>query len=189
MRVGIFGGTFDPPHVGHQIVAADACEALRLDRLLWVPAAEPPHKQGVARTPAPLRLEMTRAAVRGDARFAVDDLELRRAGPSYSVDTLRALRTRYPEGPLFFLMGADQARELHSWREPAEVVRLARVAVLSRGGEAVPEDTGFPLHPLPVTRVDLSATEIRLRVAAGRDVRYLVPDAVREIIEREELYR
>lgn len=185
----MFGGTFDPPHLGHLIVAQDAWRELALDRVLFVPAAVPPHKRGRVTAPAALRLAMLEAATAEDARFAVDDLELRRAGPSYTVDTLRALRERDAAGTFFFLLGADQFREFHSWREPREIARLATLVVLSREGA----DTGAPALDVPcrrlaVTRVDISATEIRRRVATGEPIRYLVPPGVEDVIRREGLY-
>lgn len=189
MRIGVFGGTFDPPHLGHLMVAADAHEALELDRLLLVPSAVHPFKGGSVRAPAELRVEMVRAAVRGDDRFEVDDVELRRPGPSYTVDTLRALRGRHPEAEIFFLLGADNLRELPAWREPEEIARLATLAVISRGGEHAGPDLPYPALPVRVRRVDVSATEVRRRVGAGKSIRYLVPEAVREIIAREALYR
>jgi nicotinate-nucleotide adenylyltransferase len=189
VRLGIFGGTFDPPHLGHLIAAQDAFSALGLDRVLFVPAAVPPHKQGGVSTPAEARLEMLRAAVAGDPRFEVDDLELRRPGPSYTVDTLRELRRRDPSASLSILMGVDQFCALHTWREPLEIARLAEVVVLTRDGIV---DVGTPLdipyRLVPVTRIDLSATEIRRRVAAGEPIRYLVPPAVESIIVREGFY-
>ncbi|CAN5577527.1 nicotinate-nucleotide adenylyltransferase [soil metagenome] len=186
--IGVFGGTFDPPHLGHLIVAADVCVALELDRLLLIPAAVPPHKLAQVEATAEQRLEMVRAAVRGDARFEVDDLELRRPGPSFTVDTLHTLRTRFPESRLYFLIGADALREIHSWREPEEVARLAQLIVFARDGQQAPTMHGISAQPVPVTRVDISASEIRRRVRTGIPIRYLVPDAVREIIERENLY-
>ena len=190
MRLGVLGGTFDPPHVGHLIVASDVCAALGLDRLLFVPAAAPPHKRGRVCAPAALRLEMVRAATAGDARFEVDDLELRREGESYSADTLRQLAAREPDAQLFFVIGVDQLREFASWREPDVVARLATLVVVSRAGEDAADagEVAFPVLPVQVTRIDLSATEIRSRVQDGEPIRYLVPDAVREIIEREGLY-
>lgn len=189
MRLGIFGGTFDPPHLGHLIVASDACEALELDRLILIPAAEPPHKRGRVMTTATQRLEMVRAAIRGDPRFEVDDLELRRHGPSYTVETLRALSERHPDAELFFLVGVDQMRELRSWREPDEVARLACLSVLTRGGEHPDPDTPFRHRVVPVTRIDLSATDIRARVREGKSVRYLVPEGVERLIEEWGLYQ
>jgi nicotinate-nucleotide adenylyltransferase len=188
-RIGVLGGTFDPPHVGHLMVAADAFAALGLDRLLLVPSAAPPHKRGRVCASAEQRLAMVRAAVDGDDRFQVDDLELRRPGASYSVDTLRHLSARHPGAELFFIIGTDQLREFQSWREPEEVVRLARLTVMAREGESAPPDGPFPARPVAVTRIDLSATEIRRRVESGESIRYFVPDAVIEIIEREGLYR
>jgi nicotinate-nucleotide adenylyltransferase len=188
-RLGIFGGTFDPPHHGHLIVAADAFEALRLDRLLFVPAAEPPHKVGAVSATAEQRIRMVAAAIESDDRFALDDLETRRQGTSYTVDTLRALKSRDPDAELVFLLGIDQFRALASWREPDEVALLARLGVLSRSGEAPDLSGPYPAVHVPVTRVDLSATEIRNRVRAGLSIRYRVPEAVREIIEGEGLYR
>lgn len=188
MRIGVFGGTFDPPHLGHLIVASDAHRALELDRLLFVPSALHPFKRGEVRASPELRVEMLRAAVHGDERFGVDEAELRRPGPSYTVDTLRALRERFPRAELFFLMGADNVRDLPAWREPEEIVRLARLAVVSRVGERPAPEAPFPLLSVPVTRVDVSSTEVRRRAAAGEPIRYLVPEAVRGIILREALY-
>jgi nicotinate-nucleotide adenylyltransferase len=193
VKLGVFGGTFDPPHLGHLIVAQDALQALGLDRVLFVPAGSPPHKQGRPTTPAPLRLEMTRAAVAGDPRFEVTDLELRRAGPSFTVDTLLQLLERAPESALFLLLGADQVRELESWRRPDEILRLARVVAITRAGAV--DGPGRAADSLPAglevvraTRIDISATEVRRRVAAGESIRYLVPGAVERIIRRERLY-
>jgi nicotinate-nucleotide adenylyltransferase len=190
MRIGVLGGTFDPPHVGHLIVASDVCAALALDRLLFIPAAAPPHKRGRVRASPALRLEMVRAATADDPRFEVDDLELRREGESYSADTLRQLREREPDAEIFFVIGVDQLREFGSWREPDVVARLATLVVVSRAGEegGIGGEVAFPVRPVQVTRIDLSATEIRRRVRDGEPIRYLVPDSVREIIEREGLY-
>ncbi len=187
-RVGVFGGTFDPPHHGHLIVAADAFEALSLDRLLFVPAGNPPHRTGTAAA-AVWRARMVEAAIAGDSRFEVDDREIRRDGPSFTVDTLRELVALAPDDELIFLLGADQYRALASWREPEEVARLARLGVFAREGDT-PELVGvYPAERVPVRRVDISASEIRRRLAAGRSIRYLVPDSVEAMIHEEKLYR
>lgn len=188
MRTGVFGGTFDPPHVGHLVVAGDVHRRLGLDRLVFVPAADPPHKQGRVRTPAALRLEMVQAAVDRDERFLVDDLELKRLGPSYTVETLLEFRRRDPEGDLYFLMGADAVRDFPSWREPDRIARLATLVLMAREGDTAPDGT-YPVLRVPVMRLDIAATEIRRRVAAGVPFRYLVTEPVRAIIERENLYR
>jgi nicotinate-nucleotide adenylyltransferase len=189
MRTAVFGGTFDPPHSGHLVVASDVHQRLGVDRVLFVPASEPPHKRGASRTSDALRLEMVRAAIGDDERFEVDDVEIRRGGVSYTVETLRALRARAAEERLWFVMGADQYREFSSWREPAAIRRLATLAVLAREGVPPLEREHEGVVHVPVTRVDISATEVRRRVAAGEPIRYLVPDAVRAIIAREGLYR
>ena len=187
MRLGVFGGAFDPPHLGHLVAASEVAAALALDRVLWVPAARHPFKGG--RVAAEVRLEMVRAAIAGDPRFAADAVELERTGPSYTADTLRELQARHPGAELFFLTGADNLRELHLWHRPDEVVRLARLVVVSRGGEGVPPDARYPAQAVRVTRVDLSSTEVRRRVGAGETIRYLVPEAVAALIERHGLYR
>jgi nicotinate-nucleotide adenylyltransferase len=185
VRLGVFGGTFDPPHIGHLIAAQDARSALGLDRVVFVPAAVPPHKRTEAITPPGTRLAMVRAAIAGDAGFELDDLELRREGPSWTVDTLRALRDRLPDAELFLLIGTDQFAEFETWREPSEIRRLARVAVLTREGES---DAPDGVRIVQVTRIDVSSTGIRARAAAGEPIRYLVPPAVEALIRLHGLY-
>lgn len=209
-RVGILGGTFDPPHLGHLIVAQDAALALGLDRIRFVPAAVPPHKQRAGITPAAQRLRMLELAIDGDPRFAIDTLELERSGPSWTVDTLRQLADREPETRWTLLIGADQYVEFETWREPDTIRRLATVAVMTRGGRhggaadttaasrsgaadrhaptaAVTELPGGDVQ-VEVTRIDISATEVRRRVAAGLPIRYLVPHPVEQFIFEQKLY-
>jgi nicotinate-nucleotide adenylyltransferase len=187
VKLGIFGGTFDPPHAGHLMVAQDAIDVLALDLVLFVPAAVPPHKRHLPITPAAIRLAMLEAATAGNDRFAIDDLELRREGPSYTVDTLRAIGTRRPDAHLVLLLGADQYADLDTWREPGEIRRLAQIGVLARGDADTPPPAEGVVA-VPVTRIDLSSTDVRERVAAGRSIRYLVPDEVAELILRHGLY-
>jgi len=186
LRLGLFGGTFDPPHLGHLVVAQDVVDALRLDRLLFVPAGVPPHKLGRRISPAETRLEMVRAVTAGNPAFEVSDAELSRVGPSYTVDTLAYFRQLYPDAEIFFVLGADQAAAFDTWREPEKVASLANLVVLAREGIQVPDGEFVPVH---VTRLDISATGIRGRVREGRSIRYLVPDEVRKIIESNRLYR
>ena len=174
-------------------VAHDVADALALDRLLWVPAAEPPHKRSRDVAPAATRLEMVRAAAAGDPRFEVSTLELDRGGPSYTVDTVKALRDRHPDAELFLILGADQLAALDSWRDPEEIARHVRLAVMDREGASAA--AAAAAHPaaagavlVPVRRVDVSSTEVRDRVRDGHDVAALVPAGVRTIIERERLY-
>jgi nicotinate-nucleotide adenylyltransferase len=189
VRLGVFGGTFDPPHLGHLIAAQDAAAELGLERVLLVLSARPPHRGARAITPPEVRFEMLTAAVAGDPVLEPCDLELRRPGPSYTVDTLIELRRSHPEAELVLLLGVDQWRRLPTWRDPSALGRLATVAVMAREGE-VPQDNGLGLawRRCPVTRVDISATAIRERVARGRTTRHLVPEAVRALIERNALY-
>jgi nicotinate-nucleotide adenylyltransferase len=197
LRLGLFGGTFDPPHFGHLIVAQEAAETLHLDRLLFVVAAVPPHKVGVNMTAASTRLEMVKAAVAGNPLLGVSDVELNREGPSYTVDTLRHFRAQYPEAELIFLMGVDQLAEFHEWQEPETVADLAHLVVMGRGG--IDPTTLPPLEPplrqgvsfgeVAVTRVDISSTDIRKRVRDGCSIRYLVPWKVHTIIESNRLYQ
>ncbi len=199
-RVGVFGGSFDPPHVGHLLVASDAAEQLGLARVLWVPAAAQPLKQGRQPAPAELRLAMVAALVGDDPRFAVEPVEIERGGLSYTVDTLATLAEREAGRELVLLAGADVLATFARWREPHRIRALARLVVLTRGegggpaGDDVPGrvPADFPGGPpafLPTRRVDVSSTEVRARLAAGRSVRGFVPDAVAEIIRSARLYR
>ncbi len=195
MRIGVFGGTFDPPHLGHLVAAQEIHWQLELDRLLLVPAAVPPHKRDREVSAGAVRLEMLRAAAGDDPRFEVSDAELRRGGASYSVDTLRALHDAYGGPPpaagieLFLAMGADQAAEFDTWREPDAIAELAALALFAREGQAVPELPGRRVAHVTVPTLEISSTDIRRRVRAGEPIRYLVPEAVEAIIEREGLYR
>lgn len=183
-RLGMLGGTFDPIHVGHRVVAQDVVEGLDLDRLLVVPAGRPPHRDAVFG--ARRRLAWVRAAFEGDDRVEVSDLEVRRSGPSYTVDTLERLRGERDPDALFCVIGVDQLRELGSWREPERVARISTLAVMARSGEdpeAERGDAGVPFRTVPVTRVDLSSSRVRRRLREGRTVRYLVPEGVRAEVE------
>jgi nicotinate-nucleotide adenylyltransferase len=197
-RIGILGGSFNPPHVAHLVCASEAAAQLDLDRVLFTPVATPPHKDAERDPGAGDRLELCRLAIAGDERLDVCDLEVRRGGPSYTVDTLRELHARTPEDDLTFIVGGDIALGLPSWHEPEAVLGLARLAVAERSG-AGREDVvkrlaeRFPDAPPPVffdmPRLDISSSLIRRRVAQGLPIRYLVPDSVAEHIARGRLYR
>ena len=188
-RIGIYGGTFDPVHTGHLILARDAVELLGLARMVFVPAAISPHKLGRAPGASGVeRLAMLRAAVADEPAFEVDALELDRPGPSYTFDTVTTLRARWPDAQLHYLIGADNVPELSTWHRADELRALARFVVFHRRASdgIVPGAEGLPTLGRVV---DLSSTEIRNRVASGRSIRYLVPESVRELIEARGLYR
>lgn len=196
MRLGVFGGTFDPPHVGHLLVASDAVEQLALDRVVFIPAAEQPLKPGSRQTPPAQRLAMVRALVGDDPRFGVDPIEIDRGGLSYTVDTLGTLVARQPGAELFLLAGADVLATFARWREPERIRRQATLVVLTRGGadgtaptEAPPDFPGGAPLFLPTRRVDVSSTEVRARLAAGRPIRGFVPESVADLIRSAGLYR
>jgi nicotinate-nucleotide adenylyltransferase len=200
--IGVFGGTFDPIHNAHLAVAQAAAETCGLERVLFVPAASPPHKPGVAVTPADHRVAMVELAIAGNDRFAVDRLEVERDGPSYTVDTLEALHARRgddaSEPDLALILSAEAFLQLMTWREPRRVVELARLVVAPRDGypDAGPEflerhlpDLADRASFIDAPRLRLSASELRERAATGRSVRYLVPDAVAAYIGDHGLYR
>lgn len=186
-RVGLFGGTFDPVHLGHLILAEAALEELDLDRIIFLPAATSPFKQerppGASNTQ---RLEMLRKAVAGEPRFSVDDRELHREGPSYTIDTVRSMLGDHPGVRFLFLIGADNLKDLTRWHEIGELRNLVDFAVLDRGeGSDLADECGFPVVR---RRIDLSSTEIRMRSARGLSIRFMVPGEVYEQIMTEALY-
>lgn len=191
-RIGLLGGAFDPPHVGHLVVARDALEALALDEVRLVVTGVPPHKDP-AEAPAELRARMVEASLQGEAGLVASRIELERPGPSWTVETLRALRTREPGVEWHLLIGADQLEGFHRWREPEAIVELARLVAVGRGGRA-PGNAGegprvrVPYDTVDVTQIELSSTRIRNRIRAGRSVRWLVPAPALGIIEDEGLY-
>ena len=202
MRLGIFGGSFDPPHIGHLLAAVDAYEALSLDKLFFVPAAVQPLKVGMASAAAHQRLAMVRLLVGADQRFAVDSVEIDRAGLSYTVDTLETFAQRFPDAERFFLVGEDAMSAFGSWREPEQILKLAKLAILRRqrgvaeGGHgkvgATADSRGsLPAGTiaLPTRLVDVSSTEIRERIRKGKSVHGFAPESVAAFIETERLYR
>lgn len=191
-RLGILGGTFDPPHVGHLLAAWSALEALALDEVVFVPAAQQPLKAGRESASAEHRLAMTRLLVGDERRLAVDAIELERGGLSYTVDTMRAYRAARPDTELHLLLGEDAAALLGQWKEPQALTALVRIAVLSRDGEregAPSLPAGFHGQRLRTRRVEISSTEIRSRARAGLPLRGFVTDAVAAYIATHQLYR
>jgi nicotinate-nucleotide adenylyltransferase len=191
VRIGVFGGTFDPPHVGHLLLASDAREALSLDRLIFIPAGTQPFKAGAPPVASATdRLEMIRLAVEDDAVYTVDDTEIRRGGLSYTVDTLEHLADRYKGTKLFLLLGEDSLSSFGQWRNPDGIRELATLAVMRRGGAKegrTTENEGVTF--VSARRVDVSSTEIRERLRAGKSIKGFVPESVERFIEDRGLYR
>ena len=191
--IGIFGGTFDPIHIAHLLLAEQAAEQLVLDKVLLVPAGDPWRKAGREVTPAVLRLEMVRRAVADNPLFEVDDREIRREGATYTIDTLQEMRAEVdPDDDLFLLLGEDALADLPLWREPEAFPDYATVVVAPREGAELPET--LPFDPVAIERIDMpymnvSATDLRHRARLGRSLRYLVPEPVRLFIEERGLYQ
>lgn len=213
MRLGLFGGTFNPIHYGHLRAAEEACELLQLDRLLFIPAARPPHKEGRVVTPFALRYEMTRLAVADHPRLAVSDLENRRPDKSYSIDTLKVIRQEYgPAAEIFFVVGLDAMLEIDTWKSYRELFHLCHFLVLDRPGyerrqltallqdkvhpeisyqpelEAFRHPTGNLIYLRHITLLEISSTRIRQLVREGRSIRFLLPEEVRRFIINNRLY-
>ncbi|HEX6654934.1 MAG TPA: nicotinate-nucleotide adenylyltransferase [Candidatus Limnocylindria bacterium] len=196
-RIGILGGTFDPPHVGHLWLATLAADSLGLRRVLFLPAARPPHKRRRGMSSITERLLMTRLSIAGNPRFELSTLEVGRPGPSYTVDSVEELRRTHGDAQLFLLMAADSLAHIDEWREPDRLLSLIEWAVAPRPGSTLPDGAALRerfgkaarrIHLLEGPSLDVSATEIRSRVAAGKAIRYLVPQAVEELILEKGLY-
>lgn len=197
MRLGIFGGSFDPPHVGHLLAAGDACEQLALDRLVLVPAATQPLKAGRAVATAQQRLAMVRLLATDDPRFEVSAFEVEQGGLSFTVDTLAHFARLHPDAERFLLVGADVVETFAQWKNPERILELARPVLLERqqggadrsGPEGVPGPGGLRVMRLPTRRIDVSSTEVRERVRLGKPIRGFVTDDVAAFIARDGLYR
>lgn len=198
MRLGVYGGTFDPVHFGHLLLAERAREECALEEVWFIPAGAPPHKLGAQIAAGAARAEMLEFAVAGVREFKVDRRELQRSGPSYTVETLRELRRERPGDELFLLLGADSLRDLPLWREPREIATLATLLVVNRGASPPPnlaplvhhlgEEAVSRIRVVEMPGIDISASDIRRRVAAGKSIRYMTPRAVEQYIREHHLY-
>lgn len=198
MRLGIFGGTFDPPHIGHQILAAEAYDQLNLDKVLWVLTPNPPHKNDQEITSLEARLKMVKASIAENERFELSRVEMDRQPPHYSVDTLSILAERYPSAELIYLVGSDSLIDLHTWHKPDEFVAACDgIGVMCRPGEELElrkleEQTpgvSAKLLFIDAPLLEISSTEIRSRIVKGLTYRYYLPEVVYRIIEDDRLYR
>jgi nicotinate-nucleotide adenylyltransferase len=198
-RIGVFGGSFDPVHMGHLTIAQDAVERLELDRLIFVPAAIPPHKQDQKLASGRQRLEMLQLATEGNLRFEVSDLELQRGGVSYTVDTILQVQADHPAAELFFIVGIDSLTILHSWKKVDQLLGLCTLVPFARGGEdparvaeqiQLSRDWKARLmeRVIRIHEIEISSSEIRMRLAEGLSIRYLVPPEVEMYIAEHGIY-
>jgi len=195
-RIGIFGGTFDPIHIGHLIIATELKHALNLDHVIFVPSGQPPHKADQMISSDADRLAMLRLAIADNPAFAVSTLDLERPGPSYTADLLSLLHDDHPDAHLVFLMGEDSLRDLPTWHQPERIVALAEIGVAIRPEIETDLETIYRLLPpargritiVPTTLIDISSSELRRRVQAGEPIRYQVPAAVESYVMRTGLY-
>lgn len=196
-RLGVLGGTFDPPHLGHLILAEAAASALGLERLLFVPAGEPPHKRGRRISSAADRLAMLERAIAGNARFDISRVDVDRPGPHFSVDMLALLGKAHPGAALYFILGGDSLADLVTWRDPAGVIAAARLVVMRRPNAALDLEAlerripgmGARIDVVDAPLIGISGSALREQIAQGRSIRYQVPDAVLEYIQAHGLYR
>jgi nicotinate-nucleotide adenylyltransferase len=197
-RLGVFGGTFDPPHVGHQILAAEARQQLKLDQVLWVLTPDPPHKEGQLISPLDIRMELLRAALDDDPGFVLSCVDIDRPPPHYSLDTMRLLTGQYPTADLVFLMGSDSLRDLPTWHLPLEFIKSCKeIGVMHRPGDLARLDeveeqlrgvsarVRWILAPL----LEIASSDIRQRARDGRPYRYFLPPAVYQLIQSHGLYK
>ena len=191
MKIGVYGGTFDPVHLGHLILAESVREQLQLDEILFVPAYQNPHKSDRAPTLPKARLEMLRFAISGNTHFRISEIEIKRKGPSYMCETLTQLREAHPEAELHLLMGADSLIDLPNWREVETIFELAQIVAVNRGRESasIPDSLAArQIQVLEMPAIDISATDIRERSRTGRSIRYLTPRSVELYIRANRLY-
>ncbi len=196
-RIGILGGTFDPPHVGHLILAEYSAEALNLAHLFFVPAADPPHKQDEVKTPVHHRLAMLEQAIADNERFSLSRIDIDRPGPHYSADTVRIVNNQFPDGDLYFIMGGDSFADLPAWHRPQEIVTRCKIAVMRRPYDHIQPDMHEAVLPglaqraivIDAPLLEISSTDIAERLRRGRSVRYLLPDAVLHYITQHALYQ
>lgn len=202
MRIGLFGGSFDPVHYGHLLLAEACREHARLDRVIFMPAGVPPHKRHSKRTPGVLRAEMLELATHGNPAFEISRFEIEREGPSFTVDTLRHLHAEHPEDELLLIVGADMFLDLPNWYEVKEILELSTPIVARRPGSPTPSAEmlrdlisdknrlgELAGNVVDMPRIDLSSTDMRSRIASGRSIRYHTPRAVEEFIRKHGLYR
>jgi nicotinate-nucleotide adenylyltransferase len=190
-KLGVLGGTFDPIHMGHLVLAEQVREKLQLEQVIFIPCASPPHKTEQELSSAKDRFEMTKLALKGNPYFSVTDIELKREGLSYTVETLRELKELYKNSEIYFLTGSDVLNEITTWKDPEEIYKLAKIVIGIRPGfDKFDPENHFARKStiVNITGVDISSTQIREKVKKGESIKYLVPLKVEEYIKKKNLY-
>jgi nicotinate-nucleotide adenylyltransferase len=185
-KIAIYGGTFDPPHYGHLIMANEVKFRLKLDEVWFMPNGQPPHKQKTSKSTNDDRLEMLRLATIGHPAFKVEPIELSRRGPSYTIDTIRVLKSQFPNNQFYFIIGADMIEYLPKWHQIDELIQLIQFVGVKRPGYQ--HETKYPIIAVDAPQIDISSSMIRNRMKAQESIRYLLPEAVREYIKEHHLY-
>lgn len=188
MKIGILGGTFNPIHIGHLILAEEAREKLSLDKVIFVPSFLPPHKDNSDIAPANMRLAMVKMAIRGNKCFSFSDTEIKRDGKSYTIDTVKEFKARFPKDDLYFIIGSDLLKYLDDWKDLGEITQIVKFIVATRPGYPLEKIPGY-IRTVATRAVDISAFEIREQVKMRRSFRYLVPESVFNYIVRKGLYK
>jgi nicotinate-nucleotide adenylyltransferase len=191
-RIGILGGTFDPIHLGHLVLAEQVKEKLRLDQVIFIPSASPPHKTKRKLSPTKDRFQMTKLALQQNSAFSVSDIELKRGGLSYTVDTLKEFKKLYRDSKIYFLTGSDVLNELQTWKDPEQIYKLVKVVIAIRPCFDIFDFENYFAKKsiiVPITGMDISSTQIRERVKREQSIRYLVPAKVEEYIRKKKLYQ
>ncbi|MEW6101096.1 MAG: nicotinate-nucleotide adenylyltransferase [Candidatus Omnitrophota bacterium] len=188
MKIGILGGTFNPIHIGHLILAEEAREKLFLDRVIFVPAYLPPHKDNSDIAPAEKRLSMVKLSVRGNKNFSVSDIEIKRDGRSYTIDTIKALKSKFPHDELYFIIGSDLLNYLDEWKDLGDIIKMVKFIAATRPGYPLEKIPSY-ISTLPIRAVDISGFEIRKAIREGKSFRYLVSDAVYKYIQKRKIYK
>jgi len=190
-KIGVLGGTFDPIHIGHLVLAEQVREKFQLEQVIFIPSASPPHKTEQGLSPTEDRLEMTKLALEGNPYFFVSDIELKREGLSYTVETLRELKKLYKDSEIYFLTGSDVLNEITTWRNPEEIYKLAKIVIGIRPGfDKFDPENHFAKRSIivDITGMDISSTQIREKARNGESIKYLVPSKVEEYIKKKNLY-
>jgi nicotinate-nucleotide adenylyltransferase len=184
-RIGILGGTFDPPHMGHLIIAEEVLRALNLDQIWFIPTFEPPHKHD-AYVQVDHRIDMLKLAIEGNNEFLLNTIEIDRAGKSYTIDTIIGLKEAHPEAEFYFIIGADMVEYLPNWYKIDELIKLVKFVGVKRNGYSV--DSSYPIKKVEIPMIDISSTLIRERLQAKKSIKYLVPESVYHYIKENGLY-